>query len=204
MEVVEVYKPGHHFSAVFEAQGSAPESYYTLAEALAVVSRYIEEKRLEKAGDRAWVVLDAQLCDALYKGAVKKGSLFPTEVHKKELGPMVQKRMQAHHQVTRGGEVVVRKGQLHPVQIMTERRQGNKRVTRVSGVESFLVDPVAMASELQRKFAASTAVSEVAGKKGQMEVLVQGGVLEDLGWHLTDHYNIPKKYILVCDKTKKS
>jgi translation initiation factor 2D len=43
----------------------------------------------------------------------------------------------------------------------------------------------------------------LAGKKGQSEVLVQGGVLEDLGKHLVQHYGIPKKLIEILDKTKK-
>jgi predicted HD phosphohydrolase len=43
----------------------------------------------------------------------------------------------------------------------------------------------------------------LAGKKGQSEVLVQGGVLEDLGKHLVQHYGIPKKHIEILDKTKK-
>jgi len=111
--------------------------------------------------------------------------------------------MQSNHIVTRGNESVVRKGALKTVQIMTERRQGNKKVTRVSGLESFLVDADALASELQKKFACSTSVAELPGKKGQNEVLVQGGVLEDLARHLVQQYGIPKKYIEILDKTRK-
>lgn len=40
------------------------------------------------------------------------------------------------------------------------------------------------------------------GKKGY-EVLVQGGVIEDLARHLIEQCGIPKKYIEVLDKTKK-
>ena len=42
----------------------------------------------------------------------------------------------------------------------------------------------------------------LSGKKGH-EVLVQGGVIEDLAKHLVDQYGIPKRYIEVLDKTKK-
>lgn len=41
-----------------------------------------------------------------------------------------------------------------------------------------------------------------SGKKGH-EVLIQGGVIDDLGRHLVEHYGIPKRYIEVLDKTKK-
>lgn len=36
---------------------------------------------------------------------------------------------------------VIRKGQPPCVQVCTEKRQGNKRVTKVAGLEAFLVDP---------------------------------------------------------------
>lgn len=43
----------------------------------------------------------------------------------------------------------------------------------------------------------------ISGKKGHHEVLVQGGVIDDLAKHLVDHYSIPKRHIEVLDKTKK-
>jgi len=47
---------------------------------------------------------------------------------------------------------------------VTERRQGNKNSTKVSGIETFLMDADALASELQKKFACSTSVAELPGK----------------------------------------
>lgn len=41
-----------------------------------------------------------------------------------------------------------------------------------------------------------------AGKKGY-EVLVQGGVIDDLAKHMIEQYGIPKRYIEVLDKTRK-
>lgn len=40
------------------------------------------------------------------------------------------------------------------------------------------------------------------GKKG-LEVLIQGGVIDDVARHLLEQYGIPKRYIEVLDKTKK-
>lgn len=124
---------------------------------------YIEKENLVKPENKAMIVLDAALCDALFKGTIKKGSTYPTEIHKKDLGVTFLNRMQVHHRVSRGNEVAVRKGAIRPIQIMTERRQGNKKVTRVSGLESFLMDADSLASELQRKFACSTSVAELPG-----------------------------------------
>ncbi|XP_042495319.1 eukaryotic translation initiation factor 2D [Macadamia integrifolia] len=201
-EVAEIYKPSIHVNPIFTAVGADTGKFYGASEATEVVFRYIEKENLVKPMDKAIVVLDATLCDALFKGAIKKGSSYPTEIHKKDLGTAFINRMQSHHHVTRGNESVVRKGAMKTVQIMTERRQGNKKVTRVSGLESFLVDAETLASELQKKFACSTSVAELPGKKGY-EVMVQGGVIDDLAKQLVEHYGIPKRYIEVLDKTKR-
>lgn len=123
----------------------------------------MENENLVKPTDKAIVVLNAILCDALYKGTIKKGSSYPTEIHKRDLGVTFLNRMQVHYRVSRGNEAVVRKGVVKPVQIMSERRQGNKKVTKVSGLEAFLMDAELLASELQKKFACSTSVAELPG-----------------------------------------
>ncbi|MBA0611992.1 hypothetical protein Godav_012640, partial [Gossypium davidsonii] len=163
LEVVEVYKSSVHVNPIFASVGADTGKLYSASEATDIVFKYIEKENLVKQTNKATVVLDATLCDALFKGAIKKGSTYPTEIHKKDLGATFINRMQAHHMVTRGGESVVRKGVLKTVQIMTERRQGNKKVTKVSGLETFLIDPEALASELQKKFACSTTVAELPG-----------------------------------------
>ncbi|KAL5213367.1 hypothetical protein ABZP36_024214 [Zizania latifolia] len=203
LEVADIYKPSSHVNPIFMAVGADTGKYYSASEASDIVFRYIEKENLVKPTDKAKVILDAALCDALYKGAIKKGSAYPTEIHKRDLGSTFLNRMQIHHRVSRGNEVVIRKGAIRTVQIMTERRQGNKKMTRVSGLECFLMDADSLASELQKKFACSTTTAELPGKKGQHEVLVQGGVIDDLAKHLVDHYGVPKRFIEVLDKTKR-
>lgn len=202
LEVAEIYKPSVHVNPIFASVGADTRMLFSASEASDIVFKYVEKENLVKPADRSVVVLDATLCDALFKGAIKKGSTYPTEIHKKDLGTTFVNRMQAHHLVTRGTESVVRKGSLKPIQIMTERRQGNKKVTKLSGMESFLIDAEALAPELQKKFACSTSVTELPGKKGH-EVLVQGGVIDVLARYLVEQYGIPKRYIEVLDKTKK-
>ncbi|KAK8698340.1 hypothetical protein V6N13_114464 [Hibiscus sabdariffa] len=202
LEVVEAYKSSVHVNPIFASVGAETGKLYLASEAADIVFQYIEKENLVKQTNKAIVVLDATLCDALFKGAIKKGSAYPTEIHKKDLSATFVSRMQAHHIVTRGSESVVRKGALKTVQIVTERRQGNKKVTKVSGLETFLIDAEALASELQKKFACSTTVAELPGKKG-LEVLIQGGVIDDVARHLLEQYGIPKRYIEVLDKTRK-
>ncbi|GFS38402.1 hypothetical protein Acr_00g0057320 [Actinidia rufa] len=47
-----------------------------------------------------------------------------------------------------------------------------------------------------------TFLQRALSKKGH-EILVQGGVIDNLGRHLVEHYGIPTRYIEVFDKTKK-
>ncbi|KAI3874886.1 hypothetical protein MKW98_019459 [Papaver atlanticum] len=202
LEVVEIYKSSVHVNPILGALGVDTGRYFSASEATDIVSSYVENQNLVKPTNKAIVVLDATLCDALFKGTIKKGSTYPTEIHKKDLGAAFLSRMQPHHRVTRGSESAVRKGALKTVQIVTERRQGNKKVTRVSGLESFLVDAEVLASELQKKFACSTTVAELPGKKGH-EVVIQGGVIDNLGKYLLEHYAVPKRFIEVLDKTRR-
>lgn len=164
LELSEVFKSSTHVNPIFASVGTDTGRFFSASEATDVVFKYVEKESLVKPTNKAIVTLDATLCDALYKGAVKKGSTYPTEIHKKDLGTAFLSRMQIHHRVARGSESVVRKGAIKTVQIMTERRQGNKKVTRVSGLESFLMDAEALASELQKKFACSTSVAELPGR----------------------------------------
>ncbi|XP_050231588.1 uncharacterized protein LOC126680499 [Mercurialis annua] len=202
LEVTEIYKPSVHVNPIFASVGADTGKLYSASEACDIVFKYFEKENLVKATNRSFVVLDATLCDALFKGTVKKGSTYPTEIHKKDIGSIFVSRMQAHYIVTRGSESAIRKGSLKTIQILTERRQGNKKVTKVSGLEQFLMDAEALASELQKKFACSTSVQELPGKKGN-EVLIQGGVIDDVARHLVEQYGVPKRYIEVFDKTKK-
>ncbi|KAG4987232.1 hypothetical protein JHK86_034923 [Glycine max] len=202
LEVAEIYKPSVHVNSIFSPVGADTGKLFSASEATDIVFKYVEKENLVKPTNKSVVVLDVILCDALFKGAIKKGTTYPTEIHKKDLGSTFVSRMQPHHVVTRGNESVVRKGALKTIQLLTERRQGNKKVTKLSGMESFLIDAEALASELQKKFACSTTVAELPGKKGH-EVLVQGGVIDDLARHLIEQYGVPKRYIEVLDKTKK-
>jgi translation initiation factor 2D len=163
LEVAEIYKPSVHVNPIFASVGADVGKLFSATEATEIVFKYIEKENLVKPTNKSTVVLDAILCDALFKGAIKKGSTYPTEIHKKDVGSAFISRMQAHHVVTRGSESIVRKGALKAIQILTERRQGNKKVTKLSGVETFLLDAEALASALQKKFACSTSVAELPG-----------------------------------------
>merc|ERR1712071_312316 len=65
------------------------------------------------------------------------------------------------------------KGQLEPVDITTASRSGNKKVTLVSGLETYRISLEEFAHRCQVGVAASTTITSSPAKKGQI-VLVQG------------------------------
>ncbi|KIW18287.1 hypothetical protein PV08_02575 [Exophiala spinifera] len=89
------------------------------------------------------------------------------------------------------------------VGVVVEKRSGTKTATRISGLETFGVNPHVLGPELQRKCAGSASVGQhVGGKPGMLEILVQGDqrdvVEKELG-----RRGVDKRWIVVDDKTKK-
>lgn len=77
-------------------------------------------------------------------------------------------------------------------------RLGNKRVTRIVGLEAFLADPEQVAAACQKKFATATTMSPLPGKQATgVEVVVQGAVAEKLPDWLAADFGIPKRYVHV-------
>ncbi|CAI5509517.1 unnamed protein product [Closterium sp. Naga37s-1] len=161
--VEEVFKPSLHVSPVFESVGLDPHAFYSPSAVHSAAICYISLHSLLEPSDPSIVVLDATLYDALYKGAIKKGATYPAQCPKRDIGPMLLQRMQAQHRVERAGRSVERKGELEPVEIFVRGRQGSRRVTRVTGVETYLVEAEPLAAELQKKFASGASVAPVPG-----------------------------------------
>eukprot|EP00898_Chlorokybus_atmophyticus_P001535 jgi/Chlat1/2382/Chrsp17S02649 len=205
LEVHEVYKASPATQPVLEAVGADTSGFYTEKEVSELVFQYIKEKDLTSKSHPSVVTLDVALCDALFKGVIKtkQGETYPTEISKAAVTSKFAARMVAHHAVTRGQDTAVRKGSLPPLQILTEVRQGRKKITRVTGLESYLIDPEAAAADWQHKFACSTTVGLLPGKKAAYEVVIQGGVLEEVAHILVQQHNVPKKHIEILDKTKR-
>ncbi len=82
--VEELYKPVvKEVKAVFEALGLPTDGLYTAAEAGEAAFGYVKHAQLEaRSPDSRTLELDALLCDALFKGLIKKGDAYPTHLPK--------------------------------------------------------------------------------------------------------------------------
>ncbi|GLI62284.1 hypothetical protein VaNZ11_004846 [Volvox africanus] len=195
LRIEELYKPGKELRPIFVDIGLNPEALYSASDAGEVVFEYVKAAGLEKgAPDNRTIVLNPALCDALFKGLIKKGETYPTHLAKADLREAFLRRMHLQCRISKGQQQVVRKGQLPVVQISTEKRQGNKRVTKVVGLEPFFVDLEQVAGECQRRFACSTNLVELPGKGAGHEVILQGSFVEQVADFLMQQYGIPKKY----------
>lgn len=98
--------------AIFEAVGASTDALYSAPEAFEVAQAYVRAAKLEEgAPDTRSLLLDAPLCDGLFKGLVKKGETFPTTLPKvmraalRRPRPRVRARAQA-----RGGPACLASG----------------------------------------------------------------------------------------------
>ena len=110
-----------------------------------------------------------------------------------------------YHAILRNGESVEmvkpRPGAAPSITITVETRGGNKKVTRMGGLEAYRVGPQALADELRKTCAGSAGTEPAKGGKG-IEVTVQGpqsrAVLEAL-----EKRGVKAQWVDVVDKTKK-
>uniref|UniRef100_A0A061RIW1 Translation initiation factor 2D n=1 Tax=Tetraselmis sp. GSL018 TaxID=582737 RepID=A0A061RIW1_9CHLO len=103
--------------------------------------------------------------------------------------------------ISRGSVRVLKKGNLSPISIQTKKRQGNKKVTCVVGLETFAVDPKQFANRVQRRFACSASYDELEGSKNKnhYEIVIQGDKATQIAHLLMDDYGVPQKFISNAD-----
>mmetsp|Transcript_3751 Transcript_3751/g.11004 ORF Transcript_3751/g.11004 Transcript_3751/m.11004 type:complete len:149 (+) Transcript_3751:44-490(+) len=140
------------------------------------------------------------LLEALVKvaGGVKKGTTFPSHLPLSDLRERLVERMSAFHRVTVEGEApLFKKGALKLIHIHLKRAAGHNK-THISGLESFLISPDAVAQALKVKLGCTTAVLKLPGNNvKEQEVLLQGHCLNEVVDYLRDAYCIDKKWVVL-------
>ncbi|KAJ2907943.1 hypothetical protein GGI21_003383 [Coemansia aciculifera] len=99
-----------------------------------------------------------------------------------------------------GGPTAVKIGNPPCVEVVCEKKMGTKAITRVSGLESYGIDPTALAKELRTACASSTTVDPVLGKKDVQMVSVQGHQIAILTKLLAQH-KLPERLMSIVDKS---
>lgn len=91
------------------------------------------------------------------------------------------------------------------ITIKIRKRQGNKVVSLLSGLEAAYINPDRFAGEVMRQFGTSTSVAPLAGAPagaGSKEVLVQGDLRKGLLEKLEGENGVPRGLVLIDEKGK--
>jgi len=202
LAVEEVYVPGRELKPVFEAVGLDPAAGYGASAAAAAVAAYAA--RLPDADGGRAVLLDAALCDGLLKGVLKKGELYPSTLPKAALAEAALARCAMQTRVSRGGgggggDPLVRKGSAPVLQISSEKRQGTRRVTKIAGLEQFLICEERLAAEAAKRFSAAATLEDALGKHNKAKVVcVQGDVVDAaVAWLCAEPFGVPRRFVEV-------
>ncbi|KAF8630727.1 hypothetical protein AX15_002748 [Amanita polypyramis BW_CC] len=202
-----LWKPHLGSVSLFEGLGGDPEALYTMQQVKSLLNKYISSNNLVNPNDQVYINMDTLLSECINsKSHPKKkqenmsdrADVLGEFMKREELLKGVIQKMQDWYEIGRdGGEVVQKKGTLKPIQVVTKARQGRKASTTIMGFEPFLViDAEVMADELRKSCASATSVSQIAGKQGGTEVMVQGKQSKAVVEYLTSS-GVPKQWIEV-------
>ncbi|KAG9322093.1 hypothetical protein KVV02_005577 [Mortierella alpina] len=201
LEVLEAYRPNSNSADLFESTGRSKDGYYTLTELRSLLAAYFKEKQLADPKNQRIIRLDGVLRGALGKKGEQVDRVPRDQTSDRLVGNMV-----LHHYIGyKGQQPRFVKGGVKPIQITQEIRTGRKTVTKVSGLEHFMVDVDAFAHELQVLCAGSVAITPLVGASPKLnlrEVMVQGPQVKNVTEVLQER-GVPKKFIEILDKTAK-
>jgi translation initiation factor 2D len=195
LALIDLYCIPNHFHSLLRLDPSAVSAgnatsderrgtgKLTLKECRQILDDYVAREYLVQPSSPNTVVLDGPLTDALFKG--KKGTEaapVPERLNRKELADAWIKRLDVAYAVVEvPGNRIVRLARGRPpcVTIEVSRRQSNKFLTRIRGLEQYGIDPACFAREAATRFASAATVEEGPAPKAA-DVLVQGNLVEEL------------------------
>lgn len=172
------------------------------AEVRNIITEYVKKNELVDENNKNYVTINPILCDCL----LEKSEYQEMESLKwDDLFSRTLARMQECYQIVFPGQApIVKKGHIEPIDISVASRGSNKKVTLIKNLEIYGLDPASVATALQHRVQASTALQPLPGAKDRVLVQVQGNQIHQVGNLLLDQYRIPRKYIQGLDKAPKS
>ncbi|KAJ1942696.1 hypothetical protein FBU59_003126 [Linderina macrospora] len=201
IRIVELFKPSNALKPLFDDVGaSAPSGYFNRQQARQVLEDYIKARGLIDPKSPRQVKLDHRLCDGLLtKEEYSKLTVFPRD----KLQSRLQEKMTLYTELHIPGKMPTAKiGAPPQIDILCEKKMGNKVITRTVGLEKYDIDPHVVAKELRTICASSTTVDPVPGKKNALAVMVQGHHVGAVT-KLLEKHGLPSRLIGVTDKTGK-
>jgi len=191
-QITELRMVNANVSKLFSLVGVAKGDGLLTGEVREHLVKYIKDNELQHAENKALVRLDPILAEIV----LKKGENNVLDMKWDEINSrLINKMGDGYALIFPGYKPQKFKGKLEPIDLRTATRSGNKKVTLVTNLEVFGIDPNKFAHKCQVSVAASTSVYAAANKKSGWEVLVQGNQLNFITKLLLQEYKIPRKYV---------
>jgi len=191
-QITELRMVNATVSKLFSLVGVAKGDGLLTGEVREHLVKYIKDNELQHTDNKAMVRLDPILAEIV----LRKGENNVLDMKWDEINSrLINKMGDGYALIFPGYKPQKFKGKLEPIDLRTATRSGNKKVTLVTNLEVFGIDPNKFAHKCQVSVAASTSVYEAANKKSGWEVLVQGNQLNFITKLLLQEYKIPRKYV---------
>ncbi|KAH3670648.1 hypothetical protein OGAPHI_001163 [Ogataea philodendri] len=161
----QMYK-AHSSATNFLRAVDSVKDYYTQTEIKSLVGQYIQKQNLVDPKNPKSIVADEVLQRLLKTEKIERSKVVDV---------VIKQHFSPYYQIVRGDESTKPKKGLPPsIKVIEETKIGRKIVTRVVGVEEFLVDPDEISSVLKVKCSGSSTVTNNVQNPKVMEVTVQG------------------------------
>lgn len=200
-EISTLYSVSTRLLPLFRDAQLKKGAVLTAAEVRTIITNYVKSNELVDEINKNYVTINPILCDSLLDKQEYQ------EIEKLKWDDLFNRcldRMQHCHQLLfPGQEPIIRKGHIEPIDITIVSRGSNKKVTLIKNLELYGLEPHSIASILQQRVQASSAVNPLPGSKDKVLVQIQGNQLVHVGRLLVDEYKIPQKHILGLDKAPK-
>ena len=210
LKKLNLYKPKEKLAPIFDRADGGTRNLYLASEFRSLITTYVEAESLISPTNKRLVILNPVLANAVFDGqsSLDREVLAKGSVPRDALIDRVIHSSIPHWVLLRDGEtretVKAKSGTGPLVNITLETRSGNKTVTKVSGVETFHINPHVIAEELQKTCASSTSVGQLVGsspKNPVQEIMVQGPQKDSVTKAL-EKRGVERGWIQVLDKTK--
>ncbi|KAH0541859.1 hypothetical protein FGG08_003664 [Glutinoglossum americanum] len=207
---IGLFKPKEKLAPLFKAAEADPKSLYLASEIRPIITAYIESESLVSTTNKRLVAVNPVLANTVFSSdsSTDREVIAKGTVPRDRVIDRVLENCSPFWALLRSNEtkddVKPKAGRAPNIQILLETRSGNKTVTKVSGVETYLVNPSSLAAELQKTCASSTSVGQLVGsspKNPVMEVMVQGPQTQAVIKALEKN-GVNRQWIDVVDKTK--
>ncbi|KAK4934204.1 hypothetical protein LTR28_010808 [Elasticomyces elasticus] len=208
LRIITYHRPKEKLANIFSSASNASGGLYTSAEIRPIITSYIESENIVSLTNKRLVQLNPSLANAVFDGSspLDKEVIAKGSVPRDALIDRIVASCSPFYAIVRNdaSDAKTRSGGPPKIRITLETRSGNKKVTKISGLEAYFIPPQPLADELRKVCAGSTSVERLEGSSPRapvMEIMVQGPQ-KDAVVKALEKRGVQRNWIETLDKTK--